>query len=664
MTATVPTTPPRQATLEDALAVQDRLLAVATTMSEVAADLGQVTAADGIGSIVDRIRSETFVITVLGDFKRGKSTLMNALLGSPVLPSYSWPCTAVVTEVRWGPQQTAVLFPRTEGGEVLEDGEAVPVDELETRIVIDRDDPKALSPYGRAVLEWPLPLLEHKVVLVDSPGLNEDPIRQEVTLGYLARTDAVVFVQDAQANMAEDEVKFLTAYLSDHEPFFVFNKINYIDEDERDAVRRSAMVRLEHARPEQHAADVRRVHWVNARAAVKARQAEDRASWVNSGVAAFQADLERFLATDRQRMKLQVPTRQLGAQRRELAGSLAEQRSMLDESLQELALRYDQAQEPLRRLREDGQRILAILHARAGALSDMVEARMTDQLRRLAGHAPGWAGEVVTDSKLSMRPTRTHEQAEKLGQEVAAGIASRVEQEFAEWVKSGLQPELDEKITEISAELDSQLGVFERDLEGVRVDLSGLAAESGAAAGHADESPLSRVLAGAGGFVLAGPAAGMAGLRLGPKEMLKALVPSLAITLAWAMTPLGAPILVVGLVVQGLIGTNLMLKGVEKKIRATVADEMEKAIRNRAAEDASAAARSFSAQLRDFETAVERGLQARLAGVREEVEAVLRTKQAGERSVKDRRRELDVLSSRLDEASHDLNDLVLELGTR
>ncbi len=46
---------------------------------------------------------------VLGEFKRGKSTFINALLGEEVLPSSAIPCTAVINEVKWGEQQRAIL---------------------------------------------------------------------------------------------------------------------------------------------------------------------------------------------------------------------------------------------------------------------------------------------------------------------------------------------------------------------------------------------------------------------------------------------------------------------------------------------------------------------------------------------------------------------------
>jgi hypothetical protein len=60
--------------------------------------------------LADRIATQRFHIAVLGDFKRGKSTLVNALIGQPLLPSGVVPLTTVATEVHFGSEQTTVFF--------------------------------------------------------------------------------------------------------------------------------------------------------------------------------------------------------------------------------------------------------------------------------------------------------------------------------------------------------------------------------------------------------------------------------------------------------------------------------------------------------------------------------------------------------------------------
>jgi septin family protein len=58
-----------------------------------------------------KLRENRFSIVIVGEFKRGKSTVLNALLGRPVLPQKAAPCTAIITQITYGePPQVRVLF--------------------------------------------------------------------------------------------------------------------------------------------------------------------------------------------------------------------------------------------------------------------------------------------------------------------------------------------------------------------------------------------------------------------------------------------------------------------------------------------------------------------------------------------------------------------------
>jgi tRNA U34 5-carboxymethylaminomethyl modifying GTPase MnmE/TrmE len=658
----MPNSDVRSAGFEEAEQRRQRLLGVATEIGAVANLLGLADAAAGIDVIARRVDSDSFVVMILGDFKRGKSTFINALLGAHVLPSFPWPCTAVLTEVRWGPEPAAMLFPRANGDGVSHAGEPTPVSELEQRIVIDVDSPEQHSSYERAEVYWPLELCQNNVVIVDSPGLNEDPIRERLTLDYLTRTDAVIFVQDAQANMSMSEAHFLGTYLGSHDPFFVFNKINLIPESQRDKVQRAAMVRLHRVRPDQAKDDDRRVFWVDALSGIEARLAGDAQRWESSAMALVERALENYLANERHKIKIMVPARELRVQRKDLAESILAQQQMLGEDLEELTRRYEAAQTPLRLAETDANRIAEYLRNRMTELHQLVERRVTSQLERLAEQVPDWAVESVPESKLRMLPTKVQEQAEAVAKEIASLTARRVEQAFAEWFEQEFAGELTGRITDISRALDHEVEVFEEGVLAIRLDMTGISSES-AAGGAADgETPLSRLLAGVGGLVLAGPAAGLAGLRLGPADMLKTVLPALAIAVVWMATPFGWPILAAALLAQGLFQANFLLDRAQEKIKKQVGVEMAKQLRLRASANARQAADELDKQFLVFQQAVEQGLQTQLANIRQEVEAVLAAKREGENTVARRRSELDLLSKRLDEAVTALNEIVDDIA--
>ena len=66
----------------------------------IAQGLGSETHIDTLKQLHQRVQSDRFKIMVLGEFKRGKSTFINALLGEEILPAYAVPCTAIINEIK------------------------------------------------------------------------------------------------------------------------------------------------------------------------------------------------------------------------------------------------------------------------------------------------------------------------------------------------------------------------------------------------------------------------------------------------------------------------------------------------------------------------------------------------------------------------------------
>src|SRR5205823_2557196 len=85
---------------------------VATTLSRLAdffTQRGQAPLLWRACALADKLATEQFNLVVLGQFKRGKSTLINALLGADLLPTAVVPLTSIVTIIRHGPQPQAVV---------------------------------------------------------------------------------------------------------------------------------------------------------------------------------------------------------------------------------------------------------------------------------------------------------------------------------------------------------------------------------------------------------------------------------------------------------------------------------------------------------------------------------------------------------------------------
>ena len=158
-----------------------------------------------------RARAGRFVVLLIGCFSSGKSTLLNALLGQPVLPVKVNPCTAILTEVVYA-EEACVAVHYVDGR----------VDELTVPAFIEAFQLRTASEdhageeradrFGdvdRAVVGWPLPLLRNGVVLLDTPGLDDDPSRTARTLASLPDADAVIFVLSATRFLTDLERRTL-----------------------------------------------------------------------------------------------------------------------------------------------------------------------------------------------------------------------------------------------------------------------------------------------------------------------------------------------------------------------------------------------------------------------------------------------------------------------
>jgi hypothetical protein len=112
MTAVQTTEPTAQATLEglrlNAIKTADGFERLAAILD---GERGFETAAAKLRERAGKLRQGRFTFLVLGEFKRGKSTLLNAMLGRDLLPRKAAPCTAILTSLRYGPMSAVrVLF--------------------------------------------------------------------------------------------------------------------------------------------------------------------------------------------------------------------------------------------------------------------------------------------------------------------------------------------------------------------------------------------------------------------------------------------------------------------------------------------------------------------------------------------------------------------------
>ena len=159
-----------------------------------------------------RLVDPLFHVLVVGEFKQGKSSLINALLGIEVCPVDDDVATAVPTKVRHAvePQALATISPPPEAPEGTDSTtEPVPFEQV-TDYVTEAANPDNLRRVESVEVGLPAPLLEGGLVLVDTPGVGGlGSTHSAITIGALPMADAVLFVSDASQEFSGPELEFL-----------------------------------------------------------------------------------------------------------------------------------------------------------------------------------------------------------------------------------------------------------------------------------------------------------------------------------------------------------------------------------------------------------------------------------------------------------------------
>jgi cold shock CspA family protein/predicted GTPase len=160
---------------------------------------------------ITKLKDNHFSVMVIGVFNRGKSTLINALLGANLLPSGIRPTTAILTAVRYGRE------PRVE---LSSDGriEVITLDEFQKQFQLGLIDTIRINEAGSddqqldrfnsidmAMVYCPAGLCSNGVEIIDTPGLAESLYRSERVIMNLQRVDAVILVVHARDSFTDNE---------------------------------------------------------------------------------------------------------------------------------------------------------------------------------------------------------------------------------------------------------------------------------------------------------------------------------------------------------------------------------------------------------------------------------------------------------------------------
>lgn len=187
----------------------------------------------------DAVKEGIFKTIVMGTFKNGKSTIINALIGNRVLPEAATPATAIISYIRYGNDDNKIYV-------YFNDGtcKEMTAQEFFNTYKFNKEDATECKLTGKvqrfsnvdySVVYSNMPILENGVQILDSPGLEDKECATKVTLKAASNANAIIYtgaVPSGGFNMNDKEF-FISNFEGRHlnNIFFLINKSDFFDEE-------------------------------------------------------------------------------------------------------------------------------------------------------------------------------------------------------------------------------------------------------------------------------------------------------------------------------------------------------------------------------------------------------------------------------------------------
>jgi GTPase Era involved in 16S rRNA processing len=337
-----------------------------------------------VRALWQRLERERLQLAVLGQFKRGKSTFINALLGADLLPTGVIPLTSIATFIAWRQEPLVVVHfrdARADENFAMQTPDAIR-DGL-FRYVAEEANPENQLGVARVELFYPAEILRDGTVIIDTPGVGSTLRHNtEAALQVIPECDAAFFVISADPPITETELVYLRR-LKAKIPriFFVLNKVDYLRFDEQ----RRVSEFLQEVLAEKSLFDSGgRIFCVSARNGLLAKLSGNAEALEASGISKLEDHLVIALACEKSSW-LQDAVRNKATDILAQGGAEIELRvHALNMPVDELAAKLDQFRSALISIEEQRRIIRDLLDGDHRRLRDRLDSR-TAELRKEVG---------------------------------------------------------------------------------------------------------------------------------------------------------------------------------------------------------------------------------------------------------------------------------------
>lgn len=266
------------------------------------------------------ISENDFNLIVVGEFSRGKSMFVNAIIGRKLLPSSSNPTTATLNFIYDGNEKVEYklcYYDDSEKEITQEEFENLVANKCNSNSKADQNEyiksVAELQKIKQVNIKVNNEFGKNGVTIIDTPGVNDlDTRREQITYDYIPKSDAAIILMHAKQQISASEIKFIKEKILKNDISKIFIAINFKDlvhtEDERIRVIKLFNDTFSSIVPKEH------IFLVSAKQALKYKRirngeklakTEDIPNTLEeTGIVELEKELCNYLATERGSIKL------------------------------------------------------------------------------------------------------------------------------------------------------------------------------------------------------------------------------------------------------------------------------------------------------------------------------------------------------------------------
>lgn len=449
-----------------------------TQMSKLCESLELTESQKAIEASRHKLTSHKFSVGIMGEFKRGKSTVINALLGREIMPADILPATATMNRVTYDLQPHAQVIKND--GSVIE----ISVDEIADYVTkINDENARRAEMVDEAIVYYPCQFCQNGVDIVDTPGLNDDERMDKISEEIIPKLDAVIMVIVPGAPFSKSEAEFVRNKLMGSDLgrlMFLINKIDTIRPRERERAVEDIKKRIQttvldkmaeiYGEESEEYADAKakmgniHIFPISAADALDARIEGNGELLEESGIHKFEDALTHMLTTERGALELAAPLAVISRTATEVLNAAETRKNSLELSAEEFEQKQKQAigkiaefrnnkKEEGKRINSAAQQAKADLLTKTNAFYNELEMDLTSAVEK-----------TTVDKKTLTQKAGQQAATQKMQQVISETIKDKMAN-FSEKMHKQLMDALGEQATRSTAFASDVIGELHSEMQ-------------------------------------------------------------------------------------------------------------------------------------------------------------------------------------------------------